>query len=316
MNPEPRDDGGDRPEGPEVARVPRRWRMGLALLARLPQGLMSRFTGWVAERRIPRPLRGPIVRTFARTVGADLGEAERPPEAYPSVSAFFIRRLRPEVREWPANREIPGSPVDGIVGQVGRVRQGRLIQAKGLVYQAAELLADADRHAPEYENGCFLTFYLSPRHYHRIHTPLPGRVQRARAIPGGLMPVNQPAVATVPRLFPRNERLVAELTVLGGGRMAVVAVGAFNVGRISAAFDPDWGRTGGRGATNRSALSQVEERRYEPPRPLAQGDELMAFHLGSTVVVLLAEDVVGGRALHPALEVGGEVRLGAPLLDG
>jgi phosphatidylserine decarboxylase len=316
MNPEARGDGGDGAVATGVAGVPRRWRAGLWFLARLPQGLLSRFTGWMAERQIPAAIRGPIIRTFARVVGAELDEAERPPEEYPSVSAFFTRGLRRGVRDWPADPGTPGSPVDGIVGQCGRIRQGRLIQAKGLAYQADELLAGDEGAASSYDRGWFLTFYLSPRHYHRVHTPLPGGVELARAVPGGLMPVNQPAVATVPRLFPRNERLVAELTVHGGGRMAVVAVGAFNVGRISAAFDPEWGRAGGRGATNRSGLSQVEERRYEPPRPLGRGGELMAFHLGSTVVVLLAEEVVGRRDLHPALGVGKEIRLGAPLLGG
>lgn len=301
----------------------------MALLARLPQGLLSRCTGWIAERRLPRPLRRPVIGAFARAVGADLTEAEREPREYPSVSAFFTRRLRPGVRDWPADPAVPASPVDGIVGQVGRVQAGRALQAKGVDYGVGALLADpsaagAFESAEEaFGGGWFVTLYLSPRHYHRIHAPVGGVVREARAVPGALLPVNDAAVRLVPGLFPRNERLVALIDAGGGhageGRsggeghaVAVVAVGAFNVGRISAAFDPEWGRPGGRGVTNRGRSTGLELRRYDPPVPVTRGQELMAFHLGSTVVLLFGPGHPE-RTLHPSLVPGREIRLGAPL---
>src|SRR5690606_22162738 len=130
------------------------------------------------------------------------------------------------------------SPVDGATGQVGRIRSGRVLQAKGRWYSIAELIGDA-LEAERYEGGSFVTLYLSPRDYHRIHAPCDGAIAYARHIPGALLPVNAAAVAHVPDLFPRNERL---LCAIDGplGRVTVVAVGAYNVGRISAAFDPDW----------------------------------------------------------------------------
>lgn len=251
-----------------------------------------------------------VVRTFARTVGADLSEAAEAAHAFPSVSAFFTRRLRPGSRSWPPDPAVPASPVDGIVGQVGRIRQGRAIQAKGMEYGVDELL-DSPVEGARFGAGWFVTLYLSPRHYHRIHAPVYGEVRVARALPGSLLPVNDAAVRRIPRLFPRNERLVAHLAARGGGEVAVVAVGAFNVGRISASFDPDWGGPGGRGVTNRPGRIR-EERAYEPPVPVERGGELMAFHLGSTVVLLLDEDVAG-RGPHPDLVPGREIRLGAPL---
>jgi phosphatidylserine decarboxylase len=93
-------------------------------------------------------------------------------------------------------------------------------------------------------------------------------------------------VAHVPDLFARNERL---LCYIDGplGRVAVVAVGAYNVGRISAAFDAAWNAPAGASAwvTNRRGL-QIERRTYDPPVPVDRGDELMTFHLGSTVVLV------------------------------
>ena len=199
-----------------------------------------------------------------------------------------------------------GSPVDGVVGQVGEVADGRILQAKGRDYSAAELLDDP-AEAKRFEGGLFATLYLSPRHYHRIHTPIRGRITKARHVPGALLPVNGPAVAHIDDLFARNERLICYLDG-PAGRTAIVAIGAYNVGRISAAFDPRWGipRPERASVTNRSD-ARAETREYDPPVRVRQGEEIMAFHLGSTVVLLIEANTV---ALAPELRPGREVRLG------
>jgi len=309
------------------------WSLLLALLKRLPQGLLSRATGWVADLRLPGFLRGPVIGGFARVAGIDTAEAESPPEAYPSVGAFFARRLRSGVRAWPADEDAVVSPVDGVVGAMGSLHAGRLVQAKGMDYAAGELLGDAEE-AYLFEGGCFLTIYLSPRHYHRIHTPVAGRIRLARVLPGRLLPVNLAAVRSIPELFPTNERLVVQMErrrrqgYPGEGRppepgsaasageeaaapgvaVALVAVGAFNVGRISAAFDPGW-------VTNRPRRERPgpETRRYD--LEVGPGAELAAFHLGSTVVLLFAPGPEGEAPppFHPDVLPGDEIRVGAPL---
>lgn len=288
---------------------PSSWRLILSLLGRLPQGALSRSFGRLADLPIPRPLRPAVLGAFARAVGVDLTEAERPIAEYGSLNDFFVRRLRPGARSWPTESGVLASPVDGIAGQVGRVEEGRIVQAKGHLYTVAELLGD-EEEATRFEGGSFLTLYLSPRHYHRIHAPVGGTIEMARHIPGELLPVNGPAVMHVPRLFARNERL---LCYIDGelGRVAVVAVGAYNVGRISAAFDPDWHAPIGRGSwvTNRRGL-ETATHRYRPPVPIRQGEELMAFHLGSTVVLLLEP---GARPPRAGLAPGDPVMLGEPI---
>jgi len=332
-----------------VTPIPLRWRILLPLLRRLPQGILSRGTGWLAERRIPRPLRSPVIGGFARVVGADLAEAEGSPTDYASVSQFFTRRLQSGARTWPDDSLLPASPVDGVVGALGRLEEGTLIQAKGKEYSARELLGGAppsrwgadpapgvtepgtatpgatqsgagsseaavsaldERGVSAFQEGAYLTLYLSPRHYHRIHAPVEGALTWARSIPGNLLPVNEPAVASIPELFARNERLVGLIQGRAMGPVAVVAVGAFNVGRISAAFDEGWNGPDGLGVTNRRKRRQVEERVYDPPVPVARGEELMAFHLGSTVVLLFQGEE---RAFHPKLTPGVEVKMGQPL---
>lgn len=282
------------------------WRAILALIGRLPQGAVSRGMGRIADIPLPRGLRRPVLGTFARALRIDLSEAELPLEEYGSLNAFFVRRLKPGARVWPSDPATAASPVDGIIGQFGLLAEGRMLQAKGQWYTAVELLAD-EAEAGRYRDGAYVTIYLSPRHYHRIHTPTAGEVRRADYIPGSLLPVNAPAVASVPKLFARNERLI---TYVDGplGRVAVVAVGAFNVGRISAAYDPEWRAAPGanRWATNRPGGERATKR-YDPPHSVSTGEEIMAFHLGSTVVLLFE----GGKVrLDPGLAPGVEVKVG------
>jgi phosphatidylserine decarboxylase len=280
------------------------WRSMLALLQRLPQASMSRSFGRLADIPLPRGTRRAVLGAFARAVGIDLDEAEHDLTEYESLNAFFVRRLRAGARHWPADPAVAASPVDGVVGQLGTIRSGRLIQAKGRIYAAADLLADPEE-ATRYEDGAFITIYLSPRHYHRIHAPCGGAIAAASHVPGALLPVNQPAVMHLQDLFPRNERVICciDSTL---GRMAVVAVGAYNVGRISTAFDMDWAGPGGSVANRRHAAP--ERRVYDPPLSVAQGDEIMAFHLGSTIVMLLEP---GLDLIAPA--AGTEIRLGTPV---
>jgi phosphatidylserine decarboxylase len=281
------------------------WRVTLALLERLPQAALSRGLGRLADLPLPRPLRRRVLGTFARAVGIDTGEAELPLEEYGSVNAFFVRRLRAGARTWPHDEATAASPVDGIMGRHGTIRDGTLIQAKGRSYSAAALL-DSGEEAMEFEGGSFITIYLSPRHYHRIHAPCAGAIHTARHVPGALLPVNEPGVRHIANLFPRNERVICKLD--GPlGLVAVVAVGAYNVGRISTAFDDDWAGPGG-SVANRGRLVS-ETRRYEPPRPVRQGDEIMAFHLGSTIVALFQS---GARLDAP--DAGAEIRLGEVVL--
>lgn len=259
------------------------WRLTLLALRALPHVWLSRCTGWLADRPLPRPLRGLVIGGFAHLAGARIDEAERPVHEYRSVNEFFVRRLRPGILTFGQSDDVVVSPVDGIVARFGVITQGMAIQAKGRSYSVGQLLGEA---ADPWEGGWFITLYLAPRHYHRIHTPLPGTVLRSRHTTGRLFPVNAPSVRAVPNLFVVNERRVAVLdTALGP--VGVVAVGAFNVGRISTEFE----------------VGDV----------LGPGADLMAFHLGSTVVLTVPPGPrIGGFADDVA--EGREIRAGTPLL--
>jgi phosphatidylserine decarboxylase len=270
----------------------------LGALSRLPQGALSRITGRIADLRIPRPLRAPLLGAFVRATGIDMTEAELPLVDHATLDTLFTRRLRPHARDWPADADTVTSPVDGITGACGIIRDGLLLQAKGRQYTAGHLL---DEGAARFEGGAYATFYLSPRHYHRVHAPLAGRISRLRHVPGALLPVNPPALSSIDELFPRNERMICWIEA-EHGNMALVAVGAYNVGRISTAFDAS-ARSNRRGATSST-------RTYDPAIAMERGAEVFTFHLGSTVVLLFERELV---QLQNRLVPGQEIRLGAPI---
>jgi phosphatidylserine decarboxylase len=260
--------------------------------------LLSRITGRLSDLRLPAAVLAPAIRAYARAFGADLAEAALPPEAYPSFDAFFTRRLREGARPIAGGEGVVVSPSDSWLSAVGPIPgHGRLEQVKGASYSIEALLGSAEDAAP-FHRGAHATLYLSPAMYHRVHSPVDGRVVAWRCVPGRLFPVNAVGVRSVPGLFTRNERVALFVDTDAHGPVAMVLVGAANVGRMSLAFADlvtNRGRPGG--------LTVPAE-----PVALTRGDEIGAFHLGSTVVLLLADP-----GLAPAATAGDLVRVGQAL---
>lgn len=257
-------------------RVKREWLVDV--VARLPQGSVSRAWGWLARRERPRAGVAVLKKVFARAVGVELGDAaEKDMAAYPSLEALFVRRLAPGARPIDADPDAVVSPVDALCGATGTITQGTLLQIKGRSYSLERLLGDKAQ-AERFEGGSFATLYLAPRDYHRIHAPVTGEVREARLIPGALMPVFEESLNKVDELFARNERIITYLDTPRHGRVAVVKVGATLVGCIKVDYD-DTLVGNRRDNINRRVL-------YEHPKIIAKGGDLGAFELGSTVVVL------------------------------
>ncbi len=144
------------------------------LLSLLPKNTLSRAVGAACRLPGPPPLVRFAIRRFVKAYGVDASESERPVEEYPTFTEFFTRRLKPGLRPIAPGDSIPVSPVDGAVGQCGVIEQGKLVQAKGRDYTLPELLSgpDAGEQAARFEGGTYVTIYLAPYNYHRIHSPL------------------------------------------------------------------------------------------------------------------------------------------------
>lgn len=276
--------------------------LSYTLLRLVPKNTLSRAVGAACRVNAPRPVLRAVIRAFARKYGVDASEAERPIDEYPTFTAFFTRRLKPGARSIAPGALLPVSPVDGTVGELGDIVEGRAYQAKGKQYTLAELIGgpEAARDAARFSGGSFCTIYLAPWNYHRIHAPLGGSITGYVHVPGQLWPVNPVGVRNVAKLFCVNERLTTFLATPRGD-CAVVAVGATNVGRIRAVYDDV--------VTNARRKRAVARRIYAQARPVEKGAELAVFEMGSTVVLLFAPGVRLPARLAPGLPI----RLGEAL---
>jgi phosphatidylserine decarboxylase len=275
-------------------------RLLLSLFYLLPKHALSRAVGRWARS----PLSRYAIPLFIRRFRVDLEEVEKPWQDYPNLLEFFIRRLKPNARPVDPSPNTGVSPVDGVISQFGEITEGALIQTKGVTYRLVDLLGGDSEQAARYDGGMFVTIYLSPRDYHRIHAPAAGEVTNVSYIPGQLFPVNTFGVRAIRRLFVRNERLITFLRT-SLGTIAVVKVGATNVGSIRLSFDPK--------VATRSTERRFMQKTYEPPIRLSKGQEMGRFEFGSTVILLFepgrvewTSDWVTGTAL----------KMGQPIVRG
>ena len=276
--------------------------MSPAILAQylLPQKTLSRIVR-AATRWTWQPWKDFLIGRVVRVYRVDMDEATQPdPFAYPSFNAFFTRALREGARSADGDAGTIVSPVDGRVSQLGRIEDGRILQAKGCTYSVAELLADSEA-AVTYRTGIFATLYLSPRDYHRVHMPLDGELVETVHVPGRLFSVAPKPVAEIPNLFARNERLVCHFEG-ERGPFVVAMVGAMLVSGITTVWNGPEVPPYARGIVRRDWRGRGIR--------LARFAEMARFEMGSTVIVLLP----AGR-LDPGLGAGTPVRLGQRLAE-
>ena len=257
------------------------------LLRLLPKNYLSFFTGMFAHIPLPRPINTWLNAWFVQRYGLNMTEATKAISDYPSIGALFTRDLRPACR--PIGLE-PCSPVDGTLRSGGRLGiDGLIEQIKGRNYTTTELLGDA-LEARRFADGHFLNLYLSPKDYHHIHAPISGSIRKRVHIPGTLWPVNNWSLSNIPELFIVNERVVAYFTTAAGD-VAVVFVGATNVGKISLTFDTL--------ITNIQPWKKEEVSIKVFPNDGASerphfnaGERIGTFHLGSTVILLFENSFI------------------------
>jgi phosphatidylserine decarboxylase len=248
------------------------------------------------------PFKAAFITTFMRLFKVNMAEAvESDPLAYEHFNAFFTRAMRPEARPIPADPALLACPVDGTVSQVGVIDHGLIFQAKGHSYTAEQLLGGSRAHAEPFHHGAFATLDLAPSNYHRIHMPVEGTLREMVHVPGRLFSVNPATARTIPRLFARNERVVAIFDT-AVGPMAVVMVGAVFV----ASIETVWA-----GEVTPPAGRVVRQWHYGAEAPsFRKGEEIGRFNMGSTVIVLFGKDAV---TWAPEFVHGAGICMGQPL---
>lgn len=238
----------------------------------VPQQKLSKAAGRLAASRHPLVKRA-FIRSFAKAYNVTLEEYERDSfNAYESFNDFFTRELKDDARAIDSTVGGIVSPADGIISQLGQIKDHKVLQAKGRDYDIGQLLANS-ADGDYFADGSFATVYLAPSNYHRVHMPFAGTLTNTRYVPGTLFSVNTVTAANIPDLFARNERLVCMFDT-EYGKAAVVLVGAMIVAGIESVATGKITRT-----------DDMQEEAHN--MALAKGDELGRFYLGSTAIVVL-----------------------------
>ncbi len=269
----------------------------------LPKKALTVFGGLLANIKVVW-IKNYLIRYFLRNHAVDMQEAiHESVAAYSSFNDFFTRHLKPGLR--PISDTDVVSPVDGFVSEFGRIEKGQVLQAKGKYYSVQAFLATDKSQSDVFEQGSFITLYLSPKDYHRVHMPLAGKLQDMTHVPGTLFSVQPATTRHIPKLFARNERLVLRFeTALGP--VAVVFVGATIVGAIGTCWQGDLPRPSRIKSYKKDVSTWSDDK-----KALKKADELGYFKLGSTVVLLFEREI----NWSPALNAGMSIRLGAALGD-
>ncbi len=243
------------------------------ILRFLPKNYLSYGVGKLAHIPWPKPLNTALISWFASAYKININEISDEISSYKSLGDFFIRTLKEGAR--PIGEGIV-HPCDATITEVGKIDNQQMIQAKGMSYKLVDLLQSQDL-AKELEGGTYITYYLCPADYHRVHAPGDMLIHSCVHIPGYLWPVNPWSVKNIKNLFPSNERLVAKLEI-DKKPAALVMVGATNVGKMTLSFDS-------RLVTN-NLKNKMRSNEYKPPILMKAGDPFGAFHMGSTVVMV------------------------------
>lgn len=273
-------------------------RLFLLLQFLLPRYLLTAAIYHLARVR-QTTVKNLLISGFTKVFAVNTAEVDQKvPDDFVDFNAFFTRELREDARPVANANSALVSPVDGTVSEAGVIERGRLLQAKGLHYELDDLLATDLADTEKYVDGQFATIYLAPYNYHRIHAPQSGRLVAARYVPGELFSVNPATVGSLRNLFARNERLVCHFET-DRGPMAVIFVGALNVGSISTPW------TGEIRPRKRGAVEEIDLGASAVDRDVRKGDLLGWFNMGSTVILLLppgacefAADVAQGKVVQ------------------
>ena len=270
-------------------------------ITRVPKNLMSFYVGKWLFHEFPQIISQLLIKAFARFYKINLFEAEKNIKEYSSIGDLFIRKLKPGMR--PIGEGIV-HPSDSTLTVFKKIEVGEkiqfgvttpsaaLYQAKGISFNLEDIFNDVEA-LKIFNKGTFLTYYLCPTDYHRVHSPVDGEIVKIKYIPGELWPVNEWSVVNVNNLFGINERIVVWIKT-NGKMVGLIMVGATNVGKMTLGFDDEILTN-----THPHHVTPVEKI-YEKPIPIQRGDEVGIFHMGSTVIMFyengLLEDLPSGEA--------------------
>jgi phosphatidylserine decarboxylase len=231
-------------------------------VGRLSVWLIARravFSKWFG-RRMSKPESALRVVPFITQYNLDVDEFAKSPFDYKTFNDFFYRALKPDARPIAGGDDVAVLPADGRHLVFPNIDAAEGFYVKGAKFTVRELLDDEDL-ASRFAGGAMVISRLCPVDYHRFHFPVAGAPRESRLVQGWLYSVSPIALRRRIRYLVENKR---EVTLIDGspfGPVAMIEVGATNVGSIRQSFVPG--------------------------RPVAKGDEKGLFAFGGSCVITL-----------------------------
>ncbi len=243
--------------------------------------ILSQYFGKFAKTQFPKCIQTLINGTYVKYLGLDMSEFKKA-KYYKSLNALFTRELELERKIVSKKNEFI-SPTDSLITQCGDLKEDIALQIKGMQYSIEELLTyHCGENFSKLKDGKYMNFYLSPKDYHRYHSPFDFKIKKLIHIPGKLYPVNLKYLNKELDLFVQNERVVLE-GESKGKVFYMVFVGALNVGQMVFNFEPK--------VETNTDTSEIKVYEYKDLK-VKKADCLGYFKMGSTVVMLWEKDFV------------------------
>jgi phosphatidylserine decarboxylase len=220
------------------------------------------FFSWYYGRKMNQRGSDQRILPFIVAYDVDVTEFTKSPFDFTTFNQFFHRALKPECRPIAPGAGVAVFPADGRHLAFADVDRAGGFYVKGSTFTLAELLGDASQ-AARFAGGSMLISRLCPSDYHRFHFPVSGIPSEARLIKGSLYSVSPIALRRNILYLVRNKRFVTLIESKEFGTVAMVEVGATNVGSIVQGFLPG--------------------------RPVGKGEEKGMFAFGGSCVITLFE---------------------------
>ena len=262
----------------------------------VPHHLVSRFTYIIT--RTHHPLTHYLIKLYIKMFKINISECEEENiEKYNTFCDFFTRKLKKGIHVVDKNNKSVVSSCDGRILQFGKIEDKSILQVKGIKTSIQSLLCNDKELSSIYSKGSFLTIYLSPKDYHRVHSPANGKLMKTLHVPGRLFSVADHAVECIKDLYAKNERLVCHFKD-NSINFSVIFVGAINVSSI----ETQW-----KGEVSPPMPKKLISTKYGNKNiVINKGDEVGMFKSGSTVVLLFTENV----KLSDKIKVNQAIRVG------
>ncbi|HIP42116.1 MAG TPA: phosphatidylserine decarboxylase, partial [Campylobacterales bacterium] len=245
-----------------------------------------------------KPLQKIINNSYVKLMGLEMSEFKEPKE-YATLNQLFTRSLQ-QPREINSDEKVMISPVDALVTDYGEIKEGKAYQIKGMEYDIAELFGEHHLQASTKVNGGqFVNLYLSPKDYHRYHTPDALKIKSLTHIPGKLYPVNFPLLRNKKNLFIENERVIIECEDRAGHTFIMALIGALNVGKMIITFED--------AINTNSEIREPKHYTYDN-LSLEKGELFGWFEMGSTILLFSEKET-----FIPKVTINQKVKFADPI---